>query len=228
MHTLNRRCGGEISPRIAFTNICPVVSDIYGRLAPLKTGIEIIHMLKFGGIMNQVIDVHRKSCNGVEIEWAMLYCHITNYIHVSWEWVVNGADCSTTGTGIPIYSVEEAWQSSIWQFILVGRSFLFVSDTGVTLQSKVMNTTSQTTCLYIYISIGVFKVAGYTWSFTENRKIETQPLHNTFSYWETLGKETLLKRKSLNHSFSKVILYMLRKYQQSIKLFLESYCSTWN
>ena len=36
---------------------------------------------------------------------------------------------------------------------------------------------------FIYISIGVFKVAGYTWSFTENRKIETQPLCNTFSYY---------------------------------------------
>ena len=46
MHTLNKRCKGQISPRIAFTNICSVVSDIYGRLAPLKTGMKIIQMLK--------------------------------------------------------------------------------------------------------------------------------------------------------------------------------------
>ena len=46
MHTLNKRCEGEISPRIAFTNICSILSDIYGRLAPLKTGMEIIQMLK--------------------------------------------------------------------------------------------------------------------------------------------------------------------------------------
>ena len=46
MHTLNKRCKGEISLRIAFTNICSVVLDIYGRLAPLKTGMEIIQMLK--------------------------------------------------------------------------------------------------------------------------------------------------------------------------------------
>jgi hypothetical protein len=45
MDALNERCG-EISPRIAFIDIYSVVSDIYGRLAPAKTGMKIIQILK--------------------------------------------------------------------------------------------------------------------------------------------------------------------------------------
>ena len=45
MHALNERCG-EISPGITFIDIDSVVSDIYGRLAPLKTGMKIIRKSK--------------------------------------------------------------------------------------------------------------------------------------------------------------------------------------
>jgi hypothetical protein len=42
MHVLNERCEGEISPGITSIDIDSIVSDIYGRLAPLKTGMKII------------------------------------------------------------------------------------------------------------------------------------------------------------------------------------------
>ena len=176
MYTLNKRCEGEISPRIAFTNICSIVSDIYERLAPLKTGMEVIQMLKLVALWTKLLRCIERAKMGWELNeqcciaiWCCkpncfnsCLCRMTlywlllqiPYMYLGNEWIlcIDGTDCSTTGTGIPIYSVEEAWQSSIWQFILVGRSFLFVSDTGVTLQSKVMITTSQTTHSYIYIN----------------------------------------------------------------------------
>ena len=46
MHVLNERCEGEISPGITFIDIDSAVSDIYGRLAPLKTGMKIIRISK--------------------------------------------------------------------------------------------------------------------------------------------------------------------------------------
>ena len=46
VHVLNERCEGEISPGITFIDIDSVVSDIYGRLAPLKTGMKIIRISK--------------------------------------------------------------------------------------------------------------------------------------------------------------------------------------
>jgi hypothetical protein len=46
MHALNERCEGEISLRITFIDANSVVSDIYGRLAPLKTGMKMIRISK--------------------------------------------------------------------------------------------------------------------------------------------------------------------------------------
>ena len=46
MHALNERCEEVISPGITFIDIDSVVLDIYGRLAPLKTGMKIIRVSK--------------------------------------------------------------------------------------------------------------------------------------------------------------------------------------
>ena len=67
MHTLNKRCEGEISPGIAFTNICSVVSDIYGRLAPLKTGMEIIQMLKLVALQTKLLRCIERVVMGWEL-----------------------------------------------------------------------------------------------------------------------------------------------------------------
>lgn len=46
MDALNERCEGEISPGITLIDVDSVASDIYGRLALLKTGMTIVRISK--------------------------------------------------------------------------------------------------------------------------------------------------------------------------------------